>query len=344
METRIVTRPRLLACLLACQSVLLCTLSVGCRRATANVDPPYVASLISRSGPTFTVPASALPDHWSVIAYGDTRFTDPADRDDTNPEARRTLVARIAEQHPDALVISGDLPLNGSVAEDYAVYQQETAAWRAAGLRVYPAIGNHELKGGQDLDPGNWWATFPDLNRRRWYSVAFGNSYIITLDSDLPLVQGTRQQRWLKNQLDHLPANTQYVFVSLHHPPVADSLWYDHSHDVRPNEQALATFLEKRQATSHAAFIVIAGHIHNYQRFMHNGVFYLVSGGGGAKPHMVSRTAADLYQDSSFPNYHYIRFDFDGQTLHAVMHRLADPEASQPVWQDKDSFDVPLRH
>jgi 3',5'-cyclic AMP phosphodiesterase CpdA len=340
METRIVMRSRLLAC----YSVLLCIVAVGCRRATANVDPPYVASLISGSGPTFTVPASALPDHWSVIAYGDTRFTDPSDRDDTNPDARRTLVARIAEQHPDALVISGDLPLNGAVANDYAVFQQETAAWRAAGLRVYPAIGNHELKGGQDLDPGNWWATFPDLNRRRWYSVAFGNSYIITLDSGLPLVQGSRQQRWLKDQLDHLPSSTQYVFFSLHHPPVADSLWYDHSHDVRPNEQALASFLEKRQATSHAAFIVIAGHIHNYQRFIHNGVLYLVSGGGGAKPHMVSRTAADLYQDSSFPNYHYIRFDFDGRSLHAVMHRLADPEASQPVWQDKDSFDVPLRH
>lgn len=332
------TPPRLLACLTA----VLCVLSVGCRRAAANADPPYEADLISRPGPTFTVPASALPAHWSVIAYGDTRFTDPSNHDDTNPEARRTLVARIAEQHPDALVISGDLPLDGSAANDYAVYRQETAAWRAAGLRVYPAIGNHELKGGQDVDPANWWATFPELNRRRWYSVAFGNSYIITLDSDLPLVEGSRQHRWLKDQLDHLPPGTQYVFFSLHHPPVADSLWYDHSHDVRPNEEALATYLEKRQTSSHATFIVIAGHIHNYQRFMHNGVLYLVSGGGGAKPHMVSRTAGDLYQDPAFPNFHYIRFDFDGQTLHAVMHRLADPQASQPVWEDKDSFDVAL--
>lgn len=334
------TPPRLLACLTA----VFCLLSAGCRRATANVDPPYEADLISRPGPTFTVLASALPAHWSVIAYGDTRFTDPSNHDDTNPEARRTLVARIAEQHPDALVISGDLPLDGSAANDYAVYRQETAAWRASGLRVYPALGNHELKGGQDVDPANWWATFPELNRRRWYSVAFGNSYIITLDSDLPLVEGSRQHRWLEDQLDHLPPGTQYVFFSLHHPPVADSLWYDHSHDVRPNEEALATYLEKRQASSPAAFIVIAGHIHNYQRFMHNGVLYLVSGGGGAKPHMVSRTAGDLYQDPAFPNFHYIRFDFDGQTLHAVMHRLADPQASQPVWEDKDSFDVALRH
>jgi acid phosphatase type 7 len=339
METRIVTPPRLLACL----AVLLCTASVACRRATADVDPPYVASLISGPGPTFTVPASALPAHWSVIAYGDTRFTNPANHDATNPEARRALVARIAEQHADGLLISGDLPLDGSDASDYAVYQQEAAAWRAAGLRVYPAIGNHELKGGQDVDPSNWWATFPELKGRRWYSVAFGNSYIITLDSDLPLVEGSRQQRWLKDQLEHLPSKTQYVFFSLHHPPVADSIVNDHSHDVRPNEQALASYLEKAQPKSHTAFIVIAGHIHNYQRFTQNGVIYLVSGGGGAKPYPVARTAADLYQDPSFPNFHYIRFDFDGHTLHAVMHRLADPAANQPVWQDKDSFDVPLR-
>ena len=333
-------RPRLLVCLLA----LFCATSLGCRRAKANVDTPSETSLISGPGPTFTVPASALPAHWSVIAYGDTRFTDPANHEDTNPEARQALVARIAQQHPDALVISGDLPLDGSVANDYAVYRQETVAWRAAGLRVYPAIGNHELKHGQDADPSNWWAAFPELKGRRWYSVAFGDSYIITLDSDLPLVAGSRQQRWLKDQLDHLPASTQYVFVSLHHPPVADPLRDDHSHDVRPNEQALAAYLEERQPTSHAAFIVVAGHIHNYQRFLENGVLYLVSGGGGAKPHAVVRTPAELYQDPSFPNYHSIRLDFDGHSLHAVMHRLADPAASQPVWQDKDSFVVALGH
>lgn len=307
-------------------------------------DDAAVSSLLSAPGPTFTVPASALASHWSLIAYGDTRFTDPTNETVTNPYARRALVARIAEQHPDAVVISGDVPYDGSNPNDYAVFQQETQAWRRAKLRVYPALGNHELHHDEAREPKNWWGAFPELKGRRWYSVAFGHSYLIALDSDLPLAEGSRQQLWLADQLQHLPAKTEYVFFSLHHPPVADPIVDNPSHNVRPNERALADYLEKQQPLSRAQFIVIAGHIHNYQRFDENGIVYLVSGGGGAKPYPIARTAADLYKDPSFPNYHYIRFDFDGHKLHAVMYRLADPKAEKLVWEEKDAFDVPRRN
>ncbi len=323
-------------------ALVACAALSACHHAARGAQQEET-TLLSGSGPTFTVPVSALPAHWSVIAYGDTRFTDPANHEATDPDARRALVAKIADEKPDALVISGDLPLDGSVANDYTVFHDETAAWRQAGLRVYPALGNHELKRGQDIAPTNWWAAFPELNHRRWYSVAFGNNLILSVDSDLPLTEGSRQQMWVKDQLDHLPASTQYVFVSLHHPPIADSIVDTHSHDARPNEQALAALLEARQPSTHAAFVVIAGHIHNYERFNQNGVIYLVSGGGGARPYPVSRTPRDLYQDPAFPNFHYVRFDFDGKALHATMVRLADPGASKPVWEKKDKFDVPLR-
>jgi acid phosphatase type 7 len=173
--------------------------------------------------------------------------------------------------------------------------------------------------------------------------VASVPRYIVSLDSDLPLTEGSRQRVWLKDQLEHLPAGTRYVIVSLHHPPVADGIVGDHSHDARPNEQALASLLEATQPKTRAAFVVIAGHIHNYERFVENGVVYLVSGGGGAHPYPVERTAKDFYQDASFPNFHYVRFEFDGRALHAVMYRLADPAAEKPVFEKKDSFDVPLR-
>jgi 3',5'-cyclic AMP phosphodiesterase CpdA len=306
-------------------------------------DDAAAASLLSMPGPTFTVPSSALPSHWSLIAYGDTRFTDPTNETVTNPDARRALVARIAQLHPDALVISGDIPYDGSNPNDYDVYRQETEIWRTTDLRVYPVLGNHELHHDEAREHKNWWATFPELKGRRWYSVEFGRSYIIALDSDLPLLEGTRQQLWLADQLQHLPPKTDYVFFSLHHPPVADPIQDNPSHNVRPNERALADFLEQQQPLSRAQFIVIAGHIHNYQRFDEKGIVYLVSGGGGAKPYPIARTAADLYKDPSFPNYHYIRFVFDGHKLHAVMYRLADPKAATLVWEEKDSFDVPLR-
>ena len=311
--------------------------------ATAATEDASVSRLLSNSGATFTVPAAALPKHWSIVAYGDTRFTDPANEIVTNPFARRALVARIAELHPDAVILSGDLPYDGSNPDDYRVFHRETAAWRNQHLRIYPALGNHELHKKEAREPRNWWAAFPELQGRRWYSVAFGQLYIIALDSDLPLTEGSRQQLWLADQLHHLPAKTRYVFFSLHHPPVADSIEGSHSHDVRPNEKALAAFLAKEAPASRAQFIVIAGHIHNYQRFSQDGITYLVSGGGGAKPYPVVRTPADLYKDPSFPNYHYLLFHFDGKQITAVMYRLADPKADKLIWETKDTFTIPMK-
>jgi acid phosphatase type 7 len=310
---------------------------------TVGMENASVTSLLSTSGPTFTLPTAALTTQWSIVAYGDTRFTDPANDTVTNPFARRALVARIAELHPDAVVISGDLPYDGANIDDYKIFHQETAAWRDQHLRIYPALGNHELHKDEAREPKNWWAAFPELNGRRWYSVAFGEQYIIALDSDLPLTNGSRQQLWLADQLHHLPAKTRYVFFSLHHPPVADSIEGSHSHDVRPNEKALASFLAKEAPASRAQFIVIAGHIHNYQRFSQDGITYLVSGGGGAKPYPVARTTADLYKDPSFPNYHYLLFRFDGKQITAVMYRLADPKADKVVWETKDTFTIPTK-
>ena len=71
--------------------------------------------------------------------------------------------------------------------------------------------------------------------------------------------------------------------------------------------------------------MVAAGHVHNYERFYQDGIVYLVSGGGGAKPYTMVRTPADLYQSNEFPNYHYLKFVFEGNKLTATMIRVANP-------------------
>ena len=303
-------------------------------------DAELTRDLISTPGPTFRVDDNSLEHHWTLIAYGDMRFTDPSNEKVTNPKVRRWLVNRIAAEHPDAVLLSGDVPYDGSVANDYEVYRQETQVWTDAKLRIYPAMGNHELHGDEVREPRNWWQAFPELKNRRWYSVAIADTWIISLDSNLSLMEGSRQHQWLVEQLAHLSAKIEFVFISLHHPPVADSIENNHSHDVRPNEHALAVLLEAKAKVSPAKFIVAAGHIHNYQRFLEGGVVYLVSGGGGAKPVPVARTAADLYQNSSFPNYHYVKFTRNERRLSAEMYRVQDPESVQPSWEVNDRFEI----
>jgi hypothetical protein len=298
---------------------------------------------LSQPGPTFTVGEDDLHNPVTVIAYGDMRFTDPTNVTATDPTVRRALVARIAEEKPDAVLLNGDVPWRGGEKNDYSVYRAETAVWRTNHLRIYPALGNHEFHGcepQQCLE--NWWSAFPELRDRRWYSVALGNQlYAIALDSDASLLPQSGQRRWLEAQIASLPQSVRFVLITVHHPPVADiqRILYL-SHNPRPNEVALADFLRNAAATSRAKFLVAAGHIHNYERFVQNDVVYLVSGGGGAHPYPVERTPSDFYQDTSFPNFHYVKLVLEGDTLKGAMYRFVYPGGETPAWEVKDTFQL----
>ncbi len=294
---------------------------------------------------TFSVPDAALGNPVRLVLYGDMRFHDPSDTEAANPSARRALVARIASEKPDAVQLTGDIPYRGSNAGDYAVFQSETAPWRTAGLRIYPALGNHELSffAGSGLE--NWWANFPQLRGMRWYSVALGSRIeLIQLDSTSNLADGSPQRAWLDAQLKDLPKTVEFVLIGLHHPPVADLQTHiEVSHNPRPNEIALRDYLTSIEPGLKVRLLVTAGHIHNYERAEFGGVTYLVSGGGGAHPYQVERTPQDLYQDTDFPNFHYVRVEISSSLLgkdelKATMFRLADPAASSPTWQEKDHF------
>lgn len=289
----------------------------------------------------FRVPDSEISSSPVVIAYGDMRFTDPKETNATNPKVRRWLVDRIAVEKPDAVLLSGDIPWNGNVANDYVVYHAETAPWRAAHILVSPALGNHEFHGELQLCLNNWWNEFPQLRGRRWYSIALGSRlFVLNLDSNSSLLPDSEQAAWIKAQLGSLAPTVQFVFFNMHHPPVADvQAKPDDDHNPRPNEIALAGFL--KTASKNVRFVVCAGHIHNYERFFQDGVVYLVSGGGGAKPRPVVRELSDQYRDEDFPNYHYVKLVLGADRLNVDMIRVADPAAGSPSWQLKDRFEIP---
>jgi hypothetical protein len=291
----------------------------------------------------FRMADTELPANPAVVAYGDMRFTDPKEQDATNPKVRHWLAERLGEEKPAAILLSGDVPWHGQEVNDYAVFREETAPWRAANIFVSVALGNHELNGtDKPKCLENWWDAFPKLRGHRWYSVALGSKiFILNLDSNSPLTQGSEQQAWIRQQLAELPSTTRFVFFNLHHPPVADLMpEAGADHNPRPNEIALADMLKVAPVPKRVRMIVAAGHIHNYERFLRDGIVYLVSGGGGAKPRVIRRGPDDLFQDAPEVNYHYVKFVLRGNTLDAQMFRLADPAAGSPTWEVRDRFQV----
>jgi hypothetical protein len=323
--------------------ILMVAASLAQQTYTAATLP--TSDLLSEGGPAFRISEGEMSVQPSFIAYGDQRFTDPANKTATDPRVRKYLVGRIAAEKPAALVLNGDVPLAGDVKNDYAVFQSETKPWRDAGLHVFPALGNHEFHGEPRQALENWWNCFPEMRNRRWYSAQLGSRvYVLALDSDTSLLPGSDQARWIEKQITGLPASIDFVLITMHHPPVADIQTHiEVDHNPRPNEIALRDYLSAAAKTSHARFLVSAGHIHNYERNVVDDVAYLVSGGGGAKPYYVERTGPDLYQSVLFPNFHYVRLTLMKDHLHGAMYRVADPEADKLSLELKDSFDIPVK-
>ena len=257
------------------------------------------------------------------IAYGDTRFTDPSDTNAANPEVRRELVKAIAAAHPDFVTFGGDITYNGNDPDDWKVYDRETAIWREQHIRVFPALGNHDLHGDLTLSLANYFQRYPELHNSLYYSVNTGNMLMLTLDSSLDETSG-EQGDWLKNKFDAVPANVDFVVIVLHHPPYtssSDEKKYGGGHSARTAEQALARFLEERQKKMRARIVVFAGHVHNYEHHEHGGVTYFVTGGGGAHAYPIERKPDDLFQSKEI-NYHYIDVKVEPGKMVAVMNRL----------------------
>lgn len=305
--------------------------------ADQALEPSLPSALPANN--TFVVADKELGNPLVFVVYGDMRFTNPSETTAAAPAPRQALVAKVASEHPDALFLTGDIPWHGGDTNDYHIFEQETVSWREQHVRVYPVLGNHEFSGcAEAVCLENWWQAFPQFRARRWYTVALGEKLrAFALDSNASLLPGSEQRAWLEHELEMLPENVRFVILALHHPPVAD----DEIFIVRSNERSLARYLKTIAPRLSARLIVCSGHVHNYERFEQHGVIFLVSGGGGAKPLAVYRGRSDRYQDRGFPNFHYIRFEVQGEYLTAEMVRLMDHDAPAPhAWSVKDRFEV----
>lgn len=298
-------------------------------RAAAAADQP----------PRFEVSAGVAGAPLTFVIYGDTRFTK---RDEVaNAVARRALVAKIAGEHPAAILIGGDLVFTGTNEDDYETYKGETQVWSDAHIPVFPTLGNHEFRGCPDevdrcLD--NWWkaAAPPRLRPFRWYSVSLGPAILaLMLDSDSPLRRGSEQRAWFERQIMGAGPQVKFILVMLHYPPVRDLIY-----PSMLDEKEVARYLAKNAALLRPRFVVIGSHVHNYERYRRNGVTYLVSGGGGAKPVPAIRWFGELSKLRTGVNFHYIRFVLQNDTLSATMVRFDADAQGAGAWTQPDRFEV----
>jgi calcineurin-like phosphoesterase family protein len=284
----------------------------------------------------------SLHTPFRFVAYGDTRFTNPNRTSVSNGVLRRDLIAAIAEINPAFISIGGDLVYKGDSSEDWRIWSDETAPWRERSIPVFPALGNHDLRGNQTKALANYFSHFPELENSRYYSVRVANTLMLVLDSSFDELSGARGQ-WFRDKIDRLPPEINFVVVVLHHPLYTNSHLSiaGSGHEARAQEKKLAQWLESKQQVTRARFVVFTSHVHNYERYERGGVVYFVTGGGGAHPYAVSRQAGDPLSDEKV-NYHYLLVEVEASKMSITMNRLAMKDG-KPIWTqpDRKQIEVP---
>jgi hypothetical protein len=293
------------------------------------------------SNPTFVLKQFSTGQPIRLIAYGDMRFTDPKITEGTNPRVRQWLAQKIGQERPQALLVTGDMPYTGEKKADWEEYQRETDSWKAAGFPVFPTMGNHEVYHDRDKGIANYLDNYPMLQRHLYYSAVLGSVEVLSLDMAEPVGARSQQGRWFTAQLEHLPAQVEFLLILYHLPWVADT--QSQLLASMPSKAALTlrTMLEAHISRMHAKVLVFNGHIHNYERFERHGVEYIVTGGGGAVPYpILFRGSHDLYRDTGFPVYNYVTLEVKDHQLHGVMWKVINPDATSLKVEAKDSFTV----
>jgi hypothetical protein len=269
------------------------------------------------------------------------RFTNPAGTSGTNPRVRRYLTGKIADEHPQVVLLTGDMPYTGADSADWQVFQDETRAWRDEHILQLPTTGNHEIRGDRARGISNYLANFPAIANHRYYSALLGTVEVISLDCTMAATPSSPQSRWFAAQLNHIPPQVEFLFILYHIPLMADRQSQIFVGIPSPQALGLRDILEARLNQIHAKVIVFNGHIHNYERFVRKGVAYVVTGGGGAEPYpLLFRGRGDLYRDSGFPVYHYLTLEIADHRLRATMWKVKNPEAATLSVEQKDEFTI----
>lgn len=214
-----------------------------------------VLSHLACSHPTERTPGQPVPH--SIVIYGDCR---------SGHDTHRQIVADAVSIRPDAVFCVGDLVDDGSSADQWANFDNITSELREV-APYYPALGNH------DLPPELFFERFDLPNNERWYSVDVKGLHFVVLDTTIEadITEGSEQHAWLESQLQEV--GEEFVAVLTHHPLLSTG-----NHGGDPDLDRVLTPLFEEYGVD----IVFSGHDHDYERSLRNGIYYIVTGGGGA--------------------------------------------------------------
>ncbi|MDT8356981.1 MAG: metallophosphoesterase family protein [Methanomicrobiaceae archaeon] len=224
---------------------------------------------------------------FTFIVYGDTQEQAPLY---TQAERHRLVAERAgAEENISFLLHLGDLVCEVQSGEEWARFF-DAADPVLSRTSIYPMLGNHEENA----------SIYYDLfGLPEWYAFECGVAQFVVLDSNdwmWPRIE--EQTAWLEEELEGTDA--QWQFVAFHHPPYSAGMRVPRGRlDLREAWEEI--FAE------HGVDAVFSGHVHAYERYVMDGIQYIVAGTGGGPPYPLSANRTEGFATAIERTIGYVR-------------------------------------
>lgn len=219
-----------------------------------------------------------------ILVYGDTR---------TNPDVHQKVVDAMLVMKPEIVFHTGDLVANGRNPALWVSFNKVTAKLRKTSA-FFPVLGNHEM------NSPIYFETFDLPNNERWYTVDTRDGiHFIILDStsDSDTGPDSEQYKWLENDLRSIGQQAKFTVALFHHPPFSTG---PHGGDEAGIRETFVPLFHQ-----YGVDLVMNGHDHFYERSFYNGIYYIVTGGGGAPQYNQMKTSP--YSQLHIKEYHFCK-------------------------------------
>jgi predicted phosphodiesterase len=197
---------------------------------------------------------------------------------DTMYPTSAQTIARLAGAGPDVVVHGGDIQYQSNPLDTWTGFFT-TAASLTSQAACHFVVGNHEYEDQDEIV-----VMYERLmagqgeGAARYFAFRYGGVRFICVDTETGGLDDPAgdQQQWLVAELEAASADPDIRFpvVCMHRPFFTFSKHWPETPTVRDAIHPLLV--------QHGVPLVLAGHAHCYERFVVDGIHYVVDGGGGA--------------------------------------------------------------
>ncbi|OAA28364.1 hypothetical protein AT15_04630 [Kosmotoga arenicorallina S304] len=237
---------------------------------------------------SFSIPLNP-GDEFEFAVYGDSR---------SNLSVHEKVVKTIAKKEPLFVIHTGDIVYSDNRLNDWEDFFKATEPFGST--LFLPVIGNHEK------EARNYKAFFALPGNESYYSYRAGDLLFLMLNTNERFDRYSKQYKWLKSLLKSETA--KFTIAVFHHPAFS----YGSHGDSFFVKTILVPLFEK-----YGVDLVLTGHDHNYQRIEHNGITYIVTGGGGASLYGIKDLSGPT---ASFKGHHFVLFEYDSGYLKGICY------------------------